>query len=513
MGDEEQQAEVLRLLRGRDPSRPVGDGAAAEEVETHAARVFLSGDRAFKMKRAVRYSFLDFSTLDARRAALEAELRLNRRTAPMLYRRLIPVTRTEAGGVEIGGEGEAVEWLLEMTRFDETDRLDRIAAHGPLPESVVAMLAETVADLHGQVEIRSDMGGAAAMTEIVEGNAGDLAELVPDILPREMVQRLDDLTRLELDRRRILLDRRRFDGFVRHCHGDLHLANVVLLDGRPILFDCLEFDPALATIDVLYDLAFLIMDMLHREQRAAAVQLLALYLERTEDDAGAGLLPLFLAIRATVRSKIAGFAAREHGGAPATAARAYQTQARGFLEDRPTPQLIAIGGLSGTGKSTLARTLAPDLGPAPGAVTVRSDGTRKRLFGRHPEERLGPEAYREEVSERVFARMADRARSLLEAGHAVIADGVFLRPEQRARLERAAGAAGAPFHGLWLEAPDDVAVHRVEGRNGGASDATAEVVRMQRAADPGPLDWGRIRAEGGPGEVAAAARRIIHLPG
>jgi aminoglycoside phosphotransferase family enzyme/predicted kinase len=510
--EEQQQAEVLRLLRGRDPSRPVGDGAAAAEVETHAARVFLSGDRAFKMKRAVRYSFLDFSTLAARRAALEAELRLNRRTAPMLYRRLIPVTRTEAGGVEIDGEGDAVEWLLEMTRFDETDRLDRIAAHGPLPGSVVAMLAETVADLHGQVEIRSDMGGAAAMTEIVEGNAGDLAELVPDIFRHETVQRLDDLTRRELDRRRIFLDRRRLDGFVRHCHGDLHLANVVLLDGRPILFDCLEFDPALATIDVLYDLAFLIMDLLHREQRAAAVQLLALYLERTEDDAGAALLPLFLAIRAAIRGKIAGFEALEHD-ARGDDARAHLELATRFLEDRPRPQLIAIGGLSGTGKSTLARTLAPDLGPVPGAVTVRSDGTRKRLFGRHPEERLGPEAYREEVSDRVFARMAERARSLLEAGHAVIADGVFLRPGQRTRIERAAGAAGVPFHGLWLEAPDDVAVHRVEGRRGGASDATAAVVQMQRAADPGPLDWVRIRAEGDPGEIAAAARRIIHLAG
>ncbi len=223
---------------------------------------------------------------------------------------------------------------------------------------------------------------------------------------REPIEALNEATRAELERRRELLERRRDEGRVRHCHGDLHLGNIVLWDGRPVLFDCLEFDPALASIDTFYDLAFLLMDLAHRGLRPLAQRLLSGYLDATWDDAGAALLPLFQSCRAAIRAKVQGLAAERENGAETrerevAAAREYLDLALRFLAPE-TPRLVAIGGVSGTGKSTLARRLAPALGAAPGAVLLRSDVIRKRLFGVEPTERLGEEAYTEAVSDRVY---------------------------------------------------------------------------------------------------------------
>ncbi|HEX6143075.1 MAG TPA: phosphotransferase, partial [Geminicoccaceae bacterium] len=280
--EQEQQAALVTFLGDR---RSWG-APAVEQVQTHAARIFLVGDRAYKLKRAVRYSFLDFSTPERRRDALQAELRLNRRTAPMLYRHVLPVTRRQDGGFEIDGRGEPVDWLLEMRRFDQAAGLDRIAAAGPLDGRLVDELAEAVVELHEQAEVDRTSDGHRAMAEVIGGNASDLAGLAGCHFPVAPVRRLNEATAAELARRRPLLEARGRAGRIRHGHGDLHLANIVVLDGRPVLFDCLEFDPALARTDVLYDLAFLIMDLLHRGQRHPAQRLLSVYLERTEDDAG-----------------------------------------------------------------------------------------------------------------------------------------------------------------------------------------------------------------------------------
>lgn len=500
---EQEQEPVVAWLGG---GGPWGTSGQVEQIQTHAARIFLARRRAYKMKRAVCFSFLDFRTLAQRRGALQAELRLNRRTAPMLYRRLLPVTRARGGGFELDGQGEPVEWLLEMTRFEADERLDRIAARGPLADPLIDGLADAVGDLHDLAAVRRARSGFEPMAEVVRGNRSDLEQLV-DRLPGGRVRRLVELTAAELARRRSLLDRRAAEGRVRHGHGDLHAANIVVLKGRPVLFDCLEFDPELATTDVLYDLAFLLMDLLHRDQPGAARRLLSLYLERTMDDAGIALLPLFLAVRATVRAKIEGFQAADDPVHVAQAT-AYLDQALAFLEHRPVPRLVAVGGLSGTGKS-LARALAGELGPAPGAVVVRSDGTRKRLAGRKPTERLGPEAYSDEVTERVFERIARRAETLLRGGHSVIADAVYLRPEQRAQIERAARSAGAPFVGLWLQADRGLMAERIGARAGDASDATLEVVLSQLDRDPGPIAWTRLDASGSQDDLARRGARLV----
>lgn len=505
------QTEAITFLEaGAGLGQPPG---GVEQIETHAARVFLIGTSALKLKRAVRFSFLDFSTVAKRRAALEAELRLNQRTAPDLYRRVVPITREASGGLTLGGAGEVVDWVLEMARFDQAELLDRVAQRGELDDRLVEQLADAIAMFHDRAEIRRDRGGADAMGAVLEGNADDLAALrVPD----EKCAQLANASRGALERHRHLLDQRRDQGRVRHCHGDLHLANIVRLAGRPVLFDCLEFDEALASIDTLYDLAFLLMDLVHRGQDAAARLLLDTYLELQPDDAGTALLPLFLSCRAAIRAKIEGFEAKSDDD-PADRASAagegasYLDLALALLESRPA-RLVAIGGRSGTGKSTLGRRLAGGLGPLPGAHLLRSDRLRKRLLGVSPTARLGKDAYAPEVTARVYAALAGRAATLLGAGRAVITDAVFGSPAERAAIEAVAATAGVPFTGFWLEAPEVVLEARVAGRTGDASDATVRIVRAQRKMAPGPIGWRRIDASGTPDAVAASTRAALHAP-
>jgi uncharacterized protein len=501
---------LLRFLaRGEAYGRP---GAPVERVTTHAAWIYLVGERAYKMKRPVRYSFLDFSTPAQRQAALAAELELNRRTAPMLYHRLVSVTRSARGELALDGAGEPVEWLLEMQRFDQAALLDRLAAERALDAATIEALAAEIAGFHERAEVRSERGGYAGLREVVDGNAEDLAGLADSVFERAAVDALNRRTEEELERRRTLLEERCRAGKVRHCHGDLHLGNIVLWAGRPVLFDCLEFDPDLATIDVLYDLAFLLMDLCHRGLRPLAQRLLSGYLDATWDDAGTALLPLFLSVRAAIRAKVEGFTAQDAGqrAEPAAAARAYLALAAGFLDPAP-PRLVAIGGVSGTGKTTLARRLAPEIGRAPGAVLLRSDTTRKKLCGVPPTARLGAEAYEERVSRAVYARLMTRAEALLAAGQAAIVDAVMLDPADRARVERLAREQGVRCDGLWLSAPAGKLAARVAAREGDASDATADVALAQLAVDPGALSWAMVDSGGDPDQVTATARAALGL--
>jgi uncharacterized protein len=503
---------VAFLSRGEAYGLP---GQPVEQITTHAAVVFLVGEHAYKMKRPVRYSFLDFSTVAKRRRALEAELRLNRRTAPMLYRRLIPVTRTAAAGYALQGTGQPVDWLLEMRRFDQAALLDRVAGRGELDGATIDALAEVIAGFHAQAEQRPERGGHAAMRQVIDGNAEDLAGLARTVFAASAVDDLNARTRSELERCCDLLEQRRRAGKVRHCHGDLHLGNIVLWDGRPVLFDCLEFDEALAAIDTFYDVAFTLMDLCHRGLRALAQRLLNGYLDATWDDAGLALLPLFLSCRAVIRAKVQGLAAEREDDAEARAreieaARAYLDLAAGFLAPEP-PRLVAIGGVSGTGKSTLARALAPALGAAPGAVLLRSDVVRKALCGARPTERLAPDAYDQRVSRRVYDTLAARATEILAAGQAAIVDAVFLDPEERARIEQVAAGRSVRFDGLWLTAPAEVLAQRLEARRGDASDATLAVLRDQLAADPGPIAWHTVDCGGAPETVAAAAAAALGM--
>jgi uncharacterized protein len=500
------QAKLLDYLGQPEAYAPAP--ATVECIETHASFVFLAGAFAYKVKRAVKYPFLDFSTLERRRLACLNELRLNRRTAPQLYLEVIPITE-EAGGVfRLRGEGEPVEWALVMRRFPQDSLFDRMAAEGRLDLETMAPLARAIARLHAGAD--RSLGTAQAvgpLAGIITEHESVLAEN-PDVFPPDAAERLAARTRKAFERLTPLLRTRANGGFVRHCHGDLHLRNIVALDEEPVLFDALEFDDSLATIDVLYDLAFLLMDLGKRGLTSHANAVLNTYLDASESGNLLGLktLPLFLSLRAMIRAKVELLRVRQSpddGTARALEeVRAYFDLACAYLV--PTKaRLIAVGGLSGSGKSTVARALAPEIAPFPGAVVVRSDVERKRLFGVAPEERLPASAYTQEVSDEVYALCRKRAALALEAGWSVIVDAVHAKPEERDALAALAAEYGAAFHGLWLDVPADVMRSRVAARQRDVSDATLQVVDAQLDYDLGTIGFDRIDASGSVEDAAA----------
>jgi aminoglycoside phosphotransferase family enzyme/predicted kinase len=479
-----------------------GLGEKVERVDTHGAVILLGRALAWKLKREVRFSFMDFSTLARREAAIRAELALNRRTAPELYRRVLPVTCAPDGSLAIDGEGQPVEWLLEMARFPAACELDQIATRGMLAPELVDQLAEAVATFHDKAEVDRERGGVEAMREVIDGNATDLVDAR---LPTEYSHILTRLSRADLERLAGLIEARWEAGQVRHCHGDLHLANIVLLDGRPVLFDCLEFSRDLATIDTIYDLAFLLMDLVHCDLAPAATRLLDGYAGLREADAALALLPLFIATRAAIRAKVTAFnAANADGEADRLRAEAQRYLSLAIAALRPAPpQLIAIGGLSGTGKSTLARHLAPGLGAMPGATTLRTDVLRKRMLGHPLDERLPADAYGRATSAAVYDRLRQRAATLLRAGRTVIADAVFGEPQERNAMEQLAHDLGIPFHGFWLTGPRDVLAQRIAARRHDASDADVAVLDGQLASiDEAAVTWRKVEAIVPPDQLA-----------
>ncbi len=488
-------------------------GVAVERIDTHASIVFLAGARAYKLKRAVRFDYLDFSTSERRRTFCEAELRLNRRTALDLYRGLVSVNRKSDGCFSLGGNGTPVDWLVEMNRFSQDSLFDRLASTDSLGLELMPPLAAVIAEFHLAAEHRTDHGGRAGMAWVIDGNGAGLAEFGRACLEPRATSRLTENARAELNRRAEVLERRCTLGFVRQCHGDLHLRNIVLLDGRPTLFDGVEFNDEISCIDVLYDLAFLLMDLWRRRLPCHANAVWNRYLAATADFGGISLLPLFLSCRAAVRAKTSATAAQlqqEPGRRTElqVLAREYLAMAEELL--RPAgPCLLAVGGLSGSGKSTLALGLAPVVGAVPGAVVLRSDETRKRLCGVALLQHLGPEGYAPGMSERVYATLAERAALILREGHSVIVDAVYARENDREAIESVAREASAPFAGLWLETPESLLIARTEQRKNDASDADAQVVRMQGGQEKGVIRWCQLDASGPATSVLASATNSI----
>jgi hypothetical protein len=483
-------------------------GQAVTRIDTHAAMVFLDRDRALKIKRQVRFPFLDYSTLAKRKSACDAEIEVNRPFAPAIYRGVVAITREADDRLAFNGRGEPVEYAVEMSRFDETQTLDRLAGTGRIDGALAGRLGRAVAQAHGHAAVVKDAGFADLLTEIVEQNDGELRGH-PGLFASDQVDALTKATREALVRLHPLLEARSRDGSVRRCHGDLHLGNIVLIDDTPVLFDAIEFNPAFAIGDVFYDLAFLLMDLIERGLASAANIVLNRYLVAAGRDSNLdalALLPLFLSVRAAIRAKVT--AARPNRDEHIDqSARDYFALAQQLIAPSP-PRMIAVGGLSGTGKSLLARALAPEIAPPPGAVVLRSDVTRKTMLGKSETGRLPPDAYTPEVTAKVYAALAAKARRVLAAGHSAIVDAVFAKADERKAI-----AALTPdrFHGLFLTADLPTRIARVDSRTGDASDADAGIARAQEHYDLGPLAWQEVDASGTPDDTLQRSKTALGL--
>ncbi len=506
--DIDSQAEVLTFLG--DPA--TYRGAAVKRIDTHAASVFLAGDRALKVKRAVRFPFLDYSTLRKRKQACDAELAVNTPYAPEIYRRAVPITREAGGKLAINGKGAPVEWAVEMHRFDENCTLDRLT--GEIDEALADALGRVVASAHAGAQPLAGSAWIAALGSYIDEHAEAFAAHL-EIFTAAEIDALARASRTAYARIVPLLEERSRRGLIRRIHGDLHLGNIVLIAGKPVVFDAIEFSEIIATGDILYDLAFLLMDLLERGLALPANIVLNRYLtetQRVEDLDGLAALPFFLSLRAAIRARVTVArlerAAEAKRSEIAASARAYFAFAARAVAP-PPPQLIAIGGLSGTGKTQLARGLAPGIGPMPGAVIIRSDVERKMMFGVAETEKLPEQAYAAEVTERVYGVLIDKARRILAAGHAAIIDAVFAQPAEREALAAAAKSAGVRLQGLFLTADLASRLARVGSRSGDASDAGREVAQAQQAYDLGRLDWRQIDASGSVADTLAHARAAL----
>lgn len=505
------QSEAFAVLA--DPAQH-GITEPVTRIDTAISVVFLAGRHAYKVKRAVRFSYLDFSSLDRRRELCEREIERNRPNAPDLYLDVVAITREADGHCMLGGKGEAIEWAVRMRRFDPEQTLDRIAEDGPLATSLIDDLAAMLAKAHGAAPHREVEPWLADLGLYIAQNESAFLEW-PALFPPERAHALTATCRTMLDGLTPLLAQRGRLGHVRLCHGDCHLRNIVMDHGKPVLFDAIEFDDGIATGDVLYDLGFLVMDLWERGDKAGANRLLVRYLAIThlaDHLEGLAAIGFFMAIRAAIRAKVTAaqlphLCDEERSRAESDATR-YFTTAEAFLQP-VSPMLIAIGGLSGTGKSTLAQALAPQIGRAPGAVVLRTDVERKALYGIPETARLPREAYRPEITEDVYHRLMIQARTALAAGHSVILDAVFADPHERDAAEHMAQAVETPFAGLWLTAPAEILEARVAKRIGDASDAGIAVVRQQLHYNLGPLGWTRVDASGTPNETLARAAELI----
>jgi len=475
----------------RNPALYSGAVSAVELLETHISWVLLAGEFAYKLKKPVDLGFVDFTTLEKREHYCHEELRLNRRFAPELYLDVVPITGSPQAPVW-GGEGTVIEYAVRMRRFPQEVLLSNVIAAGGLKESHIDDLARRVAKFHAEVAVadeQSPFGTADAVLRPAEENFRRTQFPGREDETRERLANLRNWTLAEHQRLYQTFAARKANGFIRECHGDLHLGNMVLLDGRVTLFDCIEFNEHLRWIDVLSEVAFLVMDLADRGRPDLGHRFLNAYLECTGDYAGLAIFRFYSTYRALVRAKVACLRA-EQGDLTAEEINRLYEEFRGYLAlaesslQPPPAALILCSGVSGSGKSTGTQPLVERLP----AIRIRSDVERKRLFGLAPEDRpdaeLTRELYSGDAGRRTYERMAELARTVITAGHSVILDATFLQRAQRKQFGALARELGVPFVILEFEASPETLRARVQQRMAAgkdASDATLAVLDSQLA--------------------------------
>ena len=491
-----------------------GDGPGVTRIDTHGAAVFLAGTRAYKVKRAVCFPFMDFSTLARREEACRAEIAINKPNAPEIYIDMVAITRDKLGHLAINGQGEAIEWAVAMHRFDTAATFDRLAQDGQLTQTDLDGAVDAVVAFQRRAPVRRADDWVSDLRAYIDHNEQAFHE-AHKLFGLQECAALTQKTLAELRRVRPVLLARGEAKAIRRCHGDLHLRNLVRLPQGVRMFDAVEFDETIATGDVLYDMAFLLMDLDQIGERVAANRVLNRYLalrDEPNDMEALAALPLFLSIRAALRAKISAMSAQH---SPKSDRDALEREAQHLfdyamdvLEPRDV-SLTVVGGLSGTGKSTLAQALAPAIGRTPGAIVLRSDVIRKSIMGVRWHDRLDASGYAPEVTRQVFTALNMMTQRALAAGHSVIVDAVCAQASEREALEGIARAVECHFAGVWLDAPLDTRLERLGSRRNDPSDADAQVARLQESYDLMDVEWPRVDVRGSLDEVLGAVRPLV----
>jgi uncharacterized protein len=475
-----EQAALFEALSLREAyDHPVCD---IRRVETHISRILLTGYFAYKLKKPLDLGFLDFSTLEKRRHCCEEEVRLNKRLAPDLYLEVVPVVRSHAG-VRMGGKGEILDYAVKMRQFPEGCLMDALAARGEIGKDHLDALADRLAQFHtdaARAQAGSPWGEPESLWQPCAENFEQIAALLKSDAEQRRLAEIRAGSEKTWRDLAPLFRARKQDGFIRECHGDLHLRNLIWLDGHAVAFDGIEFNANLHWIDVQSDIAFLYMDLTERKYRGWALRVYNRYLERGGDYAGAAVLDFYAAYRAMVRAKVALIRASQN----AEASDYEEGLAYLELAEMPCsprrPMLIVTHGLSGSGKTTHSQGLLE----AMGAIRVRSDVERKRLFGLAAEAKSAGDIYTPAATQATFGRMRDLARDLLRAGWPVIADATFLDRWQRDMFRELAHECGVAFRILDFTAPKNVLEDRVAhrlARGRDASEADLAILHGQMA--------------------------------
>jgi aminoglycoside phosphotransferase family enzyme len=457
-----------------------------EVIETHISIILLTGAYAYKFKKPVDFGFLDFSTLEKRRFYCNEELRLNRRLAPELYLEVVPVS----AGPRLGADGEVVEYAVRMREFDQAAQFDCLLETGQLTPAHIDALARRIATFHDSVAAagpESDFGRPDVVQVPVEENFSQILERMQGQGERDRLEPLQDWTRQAFAGLQADMRARRDGGFIRECHGDLHLRNIALVDGLPVAFDCIEFNDRLRWIDVISEIAFMVMDLDHRDQPALASRFLNAWLEHSGDYAGLSLLRFYLVYRAMVRAKVDCLRAHQPDVDAGERAgimedyHAYLELAGHYTRQKP-PALLLMHGLSGSGKSTISRFLLEGLP----AVRVRSDVERKRLYGLAGDAQSGAGIdggiYDHSATERTYRKLAALAGTVLDAGYSVIVDATFLQQAQFTPFIELARSRAMRCFIIDCQAPESELRQRIRARQRerqDVSEAGLEVLENQ----------------------------------
>lgn len=462
-----------------------------ETMETHISWVILTGEWVYKLKKPVDYGFVNFSTLDLRHRACLEELRLNRRTAPELYDDVVSLT-AEPAGYRFGGQGRVLDYAVRMRQFPQSALLEACLERGELTESVIVTLAEEVAALHDRAEI-ADSTSQFGEPDVIQNAVNEcLKELVSQGSRPEAKYQIDsinDWVKSEWQKRRTTFQARKQNGRVRECHGDLHLGNLVMFQGKPTLFDCIEFSEPLRWIDVINDVAFLVMDLCDHDRQQLGWKFLNAWLEHTGDFDGLVVLNYYLVYRALVRAKVDSIRLTQVNLPDPNRSHlqqqldGYLRLAQSFTQSKPRG-IILMHGVSGSGKTSTATKLAMQVP----AVHIRSDVERKRLFGLWPPRTSLSETgridlYSELATQQTYQRLRELTKEILDAGFSVIVDATFLNYSDRAAFAQLAAQMNVSFVIRACEAPIEVLRQRVHDRqlhSTDASDADVEIIDRQR---------------------------------